>query len=139
MAIGYVYVMSNRKMPGLLKVGFTCSSVERRRRELSSATGVPDEFTVDYFQLTEEAEETEGKIHAELAPHRVADRREFFAAKLAAVFEAINRHVREPPLKYERPMPSEPAPQVSGMRFCSRCGARYARTVPKTLCPKCGF
>jgi hypothetical protein len=71
MAIGYIYVMRNPTMPGLLKIGFTCGSVERRRRELSGATGVPQEFTMEYFQLTEDAEETETRAHGELNTHRV--------------------------------------------------------------------
>lgn len=42
----YVYVMVNHAMPGWIKVGFTERDVERRRQELSSATGVMEPFKV---------------------------------------------------------------------------------------------
>ncbi len=137
MAVGYVYVMSNAMMPGLLKIGYTCSSVEKRRRELSGATGVPHEFTVEFFQLTDDVEEIESLVHAELSPYRITDGREFFSAKLAEVVAAIGRHAKEPTLRFERP--EVQAVTTINSRFCRRCGARYERTAAKALCPKCGF
>ena len=38
---GYVYILSNPGMPGLLKIGMTRFDPTRRVQELSSATGVP--------------------------------------------------------------------------------------------------
>lgn len=138
MSVGYIYVMSNPKMPGLLKIGFTCGTVERRRRELSGATGVPDEFMIDYSHLTEDAEEIESKVHAELAGYRVADRREFFDIELSAVIAAIERHAREPSVRFERPGAVDGGAALN-VRLCRRCGTRYDRSDPKTLCPGCGF
>ena len=43
---GVLYVMTNRNMPGLLKIGKTSRTVEVRARELSSATGVPGKYRV---------------------------------------------------------------------------------------------
>src|ERR1700752_467633 len=40
-------------MGGLLKIGFTCGTVELRARELSTATGVPGDFVVEYFHFTD--------------------------------------------------------------------------------------
>lgn len=136
-AIGYIYVMSNPKIPGLLKVGFTCGTVEKRRRELSGASGVPEEFVIDYFHLTEDAEETEGKVHADLDAYRVAERREFFEANLDAVITFIRRHVKEPEMRFERKTAQSAA--IANTRLCGRCGAKYVRSSPDTLCPKCGF
>ena len=115
-------------MPGLFKVGFTCESVERRRRELSGATGVPEEFVVDYYQLTEDAEEAEGKIHADLSESPVTDRREFFRSELSFVIAAIRRHAREPALQFERPVAASGA-GTSNQKECRSCGARSVRRL----------
>jgi len=45
---GFVYVLSNTSMPGLLKVGYTTRSIEERINELCS-TGVPTRFFVEFF------------------------------------------------------------------------------------------
>jgi len=137
MAVGYVYVMSNATMPGLLKIGYTCSSVEKRCRELSGATGVPHEFTIEFFQLTDDVEEVEGLVHTELSAHRFADGREFFKANLAEAIAAIGRHAKQPAVRFERPEVS--AMVAANSRFCRRCGARFERTAARMLCPKCGF
>jgi len=42
-----VYVFSNKAQPGWIKVGWTSRSVEERRKELSSATGVVEPFQIE--------------------------------------------------------------------------------------------
>ena len=44
---GYVYILTNRGMRGLIKIGRTTGSVEKRAKDLSS-TGVPFPFEVAY-------------------------------------------------------------------------------------------
>jgi hypothetical protein len=80
LAAGYVYVLVNSSMPGLLKVGKTTRSVAERCAELTSATGVPTPFVVAFEQLFEDCDSAEQAIHAELARKglRHADNREFF-------------------------------------------------------------
>ena len=136
MSVGYIYVLSNPKMPRLLKIGFTCVSVERRCREISSATGVPHEFTIEYFRLTEDAEDAEETIHRELEAYRVNENREFFAVDIAVVIAAILRNTTTPPIRFQR------APVVSkeptALKYsCRRCGA--PKTAPGALCSACGF
>ncbi|MBL4747578.1 MAG: GIY-YIG nuclease family protein [Magnetovibrio sp.] len=45
---GFVYIMSNPSMPGLLKIGCTTRTPEERANELHQATGVPGKFTVEW-------------------------------------------------------------------------------------------
>jgi T5orf172 domain len=65
MAVGYIYVLTNPAMPGLVKIGHT-TDVQRRVKELSTATGVPSTFVVELFQLTADAAETEALIDTSL-------------------------------------------------------------------------
>lgn len=137
MAIGYLYVLHNPTMPSLLKVGYTCSSVDKRRRELSGSTGVPREFVTEYFHLTEDVEEVEAKVHETLADSRFGENREFFAASLEIVIAAIQKHVSEPVVRFQRPGSSQVT--ASPDCECRRCGHRYERTSAQNLCPACGF
>ena len=46
---GYVYVLSNPRMPGLVKVGCSTRPVDERVAELNSATAVPAPFVVEAY------------------------------------------------------------------------------------------
>jgi hypothetical protein len=80
--LSVISTITQSTMPSLLKVGCTCSSVDKRRRELSGPTGVPTEFVTDYFHLTEDVEVVEVKVYETLAEFRVGEKRGCFAAPL---------------------------------------------------------
>ena len=42
---GYIYIMTNPVMPGLVKIGYA-TDAEKRRKELSHASGVPADFVI---------------------------------------------------------------------------------------------
>ena len=46
---GYVYVLSNPSIPGLLKIGMTQNDVAQRAEELSGGTGVPEPYIVEAY------------------------------------------------------------------------------------------
>lgn len=77
MSKGYVYVLSNPLMPGLVKIGKTTRDVNSRAGELYQ-TGVPAPFKVEHQVSTPDCHELERKIHKELGAHRVDPGREFF-------------------------------------------------------------
>jgi hypothetical protein len=133
MAVGYIYVLSNPSMHGLLKIGFTCADVERRARELTQATGVPSGFVVEYFRLTDDVEEIERAAHTELDGARVNGNREFFRSSIKDAVELLERLVRAPTLHYIRPEPG------SSQWSCRRCGHEFLRSEAQRLCPQCGF
>lgn len=70
MSVGYIYILSNPGMPGLLKIGFTLRDVETRAQELET-TGVPYKFTIEYKAIVEDVEDMERYIHAELSQFHV--------------------------------------------------------------------
>jgi hypothetical protein len=81
--MGYIYVISNSSMPGMLKIGCTDRSPEERIAELSSATGVPTPFILEMSIYVRDHSQAEKEIHRELVQHRVSNSREFFRLTLA--------------------------------------------------------
>ena len=44
----YIYVLSNKSMPGIYKIGFTKGDPKKRAKQISSSTGVPQPFEVEF-------------------------------------------------------------------------------------------
>lgn len=78
---GWVYVMTNRAMPGLVKIGYSTKDPNLRARELESS-GSPHPFEVSYDYLVVEPRELERRVHAALREHREA--KEWFRCSVAA-------------------------------------------------------
>ncbi len=74
---GYVYILINESMPGLLKIGKTRRDSRSRARELYK-TGVPTPYQVAFELFCDGYDRTECQIHDELSDFRVNNNREFF-------------------------------------------------------------
>jgi hypothetical protein len=92
-APGYVYVLVNASMAGLVKIGRSERDVEARARELSAVSGVPTPFIVVYKQHFPDCASAERQVHAELARRgaRLTLNREFFRVDLEDVVDTITR------------------------------------------------
>lgn len=66
---GYVYIISNKAMPGIFKIGFTLKDPALRAKELDS-TGVPYPFVVEYEILVDEPHALEQRVHKSLRAQR---------------------------------------------------------------------
>ena len=88
---GWVYVLVNPSMPGVVKVGMTTGTPERRARELSAATGVPRPFSVASAVRVRDPRGVEAAAHRALDARRVNRRREFFRASPAEAERAVRR------------------------------------------------
>jgi hypothetical protein len=75
---GYVYVLTNVSMPGIVKIGFTSRSAGVRANELSGATGVPTPFKIVFQARAKDALSLEKAVHRRLRAVRVKQNREFF-------------------------------------------------------------
>lgn len=84
-----VYVMSNPCMPGILKIGKTKDESEIRAKQLSSSTGIPLPFKVEYIFECYNSYGLEQEIHERLKSHRVTGNREFFTASLNESIKVI--------------------------------------------------
>lgn len=76
-SLGFVYVLTNEAMPGMVKIGRSARLAEDRANELFT-TGLPCIFDVYFRCLTSHAAELEKRVHKALESHRVASNREFF-------------------------------------------------------------
>jgi len=84
MSEGWVYIVSTPTYSekGLYKIGRTTQSPEARAKQLSQATGVPEEFEVFFTKDVSDCELAEGMIHERLKSCRYRGDREFFAVSL---------------------------------------------------------
>lgn len=74
---GYVYILINASLPGLVKIGITSRDPFARAAELHT-TGVPTAFTVVAALLVADPADTEAYLHRALDAERVDQGREFF-------------------------------------------------------------
>jgi TPR repeat protein len=88
---GYVYVLINVSMQGLVKIGRTQRDPDERARELSTATGVPTPFVLVFDAYFQDCARAEAYVHAVLESknYRVTSNREFFVAPVKEAILAI--------------------------------------------------
>ena len=87
--MGYVYILENDSMPGLVKIGNTARSTHERAKKLSNATGVPTPFKVVFELSSDKYERLEREVHSKLDRYRVGDNREFFKCTAEIAIKAI--------------------------------------------------
>ena len=94
---GYVYILINPSMDGLVKIGMTTRTPEERVKELSSSTGVPIKFILIYQKKVEDCVSCEKAIHniLESKGHRVSDGREFFNISTTDAIDVVSKTCRE--------------------------------------------
>jgi hypothetical protein len=91
---GWVYVLTNRAMPGLVKIGCTKRTPEERARELSDKTGVPAPFVVAWSWPVSDWEAVERLTHNRLDACRPNHNREFFSCSVSKAARAIKHAAR---------------------------------------------
>jgi hypothetical protein len=88
---GYIYVMVNPSMEGLVKIGKTTREPEFRAKELSQATGVATPFYVAFNIFVSDCHSAEEYVHAVLEHKgfRNTANREFFQMPLSQAIEVL--------------------------------------------------
>jgi uncharacterized protein len=91
MAAGWVYVLVNSSMPGLVKVGKTTRPTVDRATELSGVTGVATPFVIAYEQYFTDCDVAEEFVHADLQRRglRISNNREFFQATTNEIIRVV--------------------------------------------------
>ena len=93
---GWLYLLTNPAMPGLVKIGMTTRSPEERAQELAS-TGVPMPFHVAAAWAVDDVRAAERDAHAALARYRVNDAREWFRLSVPEAMRALGRSTASKP------------------------------------------
>ena len=91
---GYVYVLVNPSMPGLVKIGKTSKHPTERARELQQ-TGTPTPFLVAYHVYVNDMDHVEREMHSRLNHSRQATNREFFTVDTTTAINELHDVARE--------------------------------------------
>jgi hypothetical protein len=75
---GWLYILSTRAQPDILKIGMTIRTVPERVKEISSATGVLYPFSARVVYKGKDARAAERRVFQLLSEYRVRQDREFF-------------------------------------------------------------
>jgi hypothetical protein len=93
---GILYILTNPVMPGLVKIGFTTETIEKRIRDLSRPSGIPVRFDCYFAAEVSSEQEKELRLHELFKPDRVNLKREFFRVDPERVVLAIKMgHFKE--------------------------------------------
>ena len=91
---GWLYVLSTRESPSLLKVGMTTRTVEERVKEINAATGVAVPFGVRRCWRVSDPHAAEKLAHRTLDEFRVRNDREFFRLPFREAVKRLDDAVR---------------------------------------------
>lgn len=94
MSAGYVYILTNESMPGLVKIGKTTRCPDGRAGELDT-TGVPTPFVVHHYEISPDCSALEKTMHDMMPDLRVRSGREFFRIEADAAAEMLGAALRE--------------------------------------------
>ncbi len=88
---GWIYVLVNSSIPGMVKVGRTVRAPTDRAAELSGVTGVATPFIVAYEQFFSDCYAAERYIHGDLEKRgwRVSTNREFFRGAPSEIIRVV--------------------------------------------------
>lgn len=132
---GWVYVLSNVAMPGIVKVGYNTKDPTFRVEELAG-TGLPHPFVVEFDVLVFEPRDVEQAVHARLTPSHEA--KEFYRVSVERAVDAIRAEVRESGKKIIAENFKSPVNGTTGksdIGACPICGTGNGRFASR--CVKC--
>lgn len=90
---GWIYILSNREQPTVLKIGMTTRTVEERVKEINSATGLLIPYAARKVFRVADAPAAEKAIHSLLSNHRIRSDREFFEISFADAVRIIEEYI----------------------------------------------
>ena len=116
---GWVYVMTNKAMPGLVKIGYSTKDPVLRAEELG--TGSPHPYEVEFDVLVEQPQAIEQHLHTIFAPKR--EGKEWFRCGIIEAIQEMRKAV-EGTVIAENSHGRSPAPDFASKKagFCSAMG-----------------
>lgn len=133
---GFIYILTNPSLAGIVKIGKTTRTPVDRVAELSSATGIPTPFQLVYFAEFEDCDAAERAMHALFTERnaRVADNREFFRIAphdaITALIQmpmqiALSISPEDPPNSNTEPLSLVGGLVEEGFAYWTGSGGRY--------------
>jgi hypothetical protein len=92
--VGWLYILSSRELPDLLKIGMTTRTVEQRSQEINAATGVAIPFGVRRCWRVIDPKKSERLVHDALAEYRLRGDREFFRVSFGVAVPRVDEVLR---------------------------------------------
>ena len=88
----WIYILVNKLMPGIIKIGRTTTSVSQRVKEINSATGVIEKWHCVYKYKCVNSQYLEQEIHSYLQERslRINPHREGFELDVQQAIDIIN-------------------------------------------------
>lgn len=99
---GWIYILSTREQPEILKIGMTHRSVSQRVKEINSATGVLIPFAARHVFRVKDATLAEKEIFELLAEYRLRTDREFFKLPFPQAVSIIQQYLVTAKMKHRR-------------------------------------
>ena len=87
--LGWVYILTNEAMPGMVKIGLTTRTPKERAAELSASSGVPLPFKVAWARAVPDCAYVEKAVHRMLDDKRVSASRESFRVDVTTARQVI--------------------------------------------------
>ena len=91
---GWIYILSTREQPNILKIGMTCRSVTQRVKEINSATGVLFPLSARAVFRVRYAAKAEREIFVLLNQYRIRSDREFFDVSFNLAADTIEIYLQ---------------------------------------------
>ena len=115
----FVYILSNPKQPGTLKIGYVKKkSATKRAIELGKATGVQGTFKVEFTILTPDGFKLEKIIHKFLHEYRDDLKKEHFTISKTDVYQKLAKELHLNLVPYD---PCKDEDTHSGEYKCNAC------------------
>jgi len=114
---GFVYVISNPSLPGLVKIGYSMKDPHLRAGNDFDPAGLPDDYVVEYHALVDDPREVEQQVHARLKDQR--HKKEWFkvSAQIAVVnIESVAKIIHWKDAKFYCSEKSDPTPDAQAKK-----------------------
>lgn len=92
---GHIYILTHPRMPGLVKIGLTTTTVAQRVSEINASTGVPGKFREFCSFPVSDPLRVESVVHRKLRPFRLVTNKEFFELKPSVAKEYVTQILEE--------------------------------------------
>ena len=92
---GWIYILSTREQPNILKIGRTDRAVVDRVREINSSTGIVVPWAARCVFRVRNARVCEPEIHRRLEKYRIRMDREFFDLHIGDAVNIIRQYLEE--------------------------------------------